>query len=255
MNANFPTAIVKVDKSEIISHFSSLTQVVDIDGLTDAVLFTYMRAGLRLSVQVLSPYCQSFIERFKKAKKEKKDFHGFTDFNRAAERLTGYSGRQVRNLAAGTPTPPKKAVAKRLTEAEKITRDEARKLQEEQDIAEAQRQAARNRSNAESQAAQMEIVSPVSAISVVRISQQEVNELKDFKKVHASDVKALEAEITKLKGSVRTLTVAYAKLRKDAIALATIGALVYRGKKNIDTVHDRSEKFLQKHGEMVGGAL
>jgi hypothetical protein len=251
MNANFPSAIVKVEKSEIISHFSSLTQVVDIDGLTDAVLFTYMRAGLRLSVQILSPFCQSFIERFKKAKKEKKDFHGFTDFNRAAERLTGYSGRQVRNLAAGTPTPPKKAVAKRLTEAEKITRDEARKLQEEQDIAEAQRQAARNRSNAESQAAQRETASPVSAIAVVGISQQDVNELKDFKKVHASEVKALEGEITKLKGSVQTLTVAHAKLRKDAIALATLGTSIRKSTK----MHDRSERFLQKHGETVGGAL
>jgi len=249
MNANFPTAIVKVDKSEIISHFSSLTKVVDIDGLTDAVLFTYMRAGLRLSVQILSPFCQSFIERFKKAKKEKKDFHGFTDFNRAAERLTGYSGRQVRNLAAGTPTPPKKAVAKRLTEAEKITRDEARKLQEEQDIAEAQRQAARNRSNAESQSAQKEIVSPVSAISVVRISQQEVIELKDFKKVHASEVKTLEAKIEKLNGRLQKLTVAYETLRADAGSLATLGRRVESTNANsLVLIHHRSEKFLTKYG-------
>ncbi|MGA7792803.1 MAG: hypothetical protein WCA19_07155 [Candidatus Acidiferrales bacterium] len=247
MNANFPSAIVKVDKSEIISHFSSLTQVVDIDGLTDAVLFTYMRAGLRLSVQILSPFCQSFIERFKKAKKEKQDFHGFTDFNRAAERLTGYSGRQVRNLAAGTPTPPKKAVANRLTEAEKITRDETRKLQEEQDIAEAQRQAARNRSNAESQAAQKKTVSPVSAISVVRISQQEVNELKDFKKIHSSEVQALETEITKLKGSVQKLTVAYEALRSDAVRLATAGTKVTNAKSLVA----RAQTFLKKHGETV----
>ncbi len=78
---------------------------------------------------------------------------------------------------------------------------------------------------------------------------------KDFKKIHASEVKALEAEITKLKGSVQTLTVAYAKLRKDALALATMGAAVRGGTKVGDRMHDRSETFLQKHGENVRGAL
>lgn len=191
------TAIVKYEKSEVISHFSNLTKVPDVDGLTDAALFTFMRDGLRLTVQVLSPFCVSFIQRFKKAKKAKQDFHGFTDFNRAAERLTGYSGRQIRNLAAGTPTPIKKATVKRLTEAEKITRDEARKLQDKLDIASARAVAARNISTAESQAAQKEPPSVSPAIPVVPVSQQEVNELKDFKKILAAKETARLLDVEK----------------------------------------------------------
>lgn len=78
---------------------------------------------------------------------------------------------------------------------------------------------------------------------------------KDLTNIHAAEVKRLEAEIKTMQASVAKLTKAYEVLRKDAVALATLGALVYRGRKSIDTVHDRSEKFLQKHGEMVGGAL
>jgi hypothetical protein len=81
------------------------------------------------------------------------------------------------------------------------------------------------------------------------------SQAKDITKIHASEVKALESEIKKLKGSVQKLTVAYETLRKDAIALATLGSLMYRSKTGHVKVHDRSEKFLQKHGETVGGAL
>lgn len=176
----------KLEKSEIISHFSELTKATDIDGLTDAALFNFMRDGLRVTAQILSPFCASFIKRFKKAKKEKHDFHGYTDFNRAAERLTGYSGRQVRNLAAGTRTPIKKATVKPLSVAEKLARHEARKLQDKIDLATARAVASRNLSNAESQSAQAEAPSASSIVPVVPVSQKEVNELKDFKKIAAA---------------------------------------------------------------------
>jgi len=103
------TALAVIEDKEIISQsFSNLLTVRDIETLTDAALFTSMRDGLRLTVQLLQPFCVSFLKRFKTAKRSGKDFHGYTDFNDAAEKLTGYSGRQVRNLAAGTPTPEKK---------------------------------------------------------------------------------------------------------------------------------------------------
>jgi hypothetical protein len=81
------------------------------------------------------------------------------------------------------------------------------------------------------------------------------SQAKDFKNIHAREVQALETEIKDLKKSLQTLTVAYAKLRTDAIALATLGSLMYRSKTGHVKVHDRSERFLQKHGEAVGGAL
>jgi hypothetical protein len=173
------TAIVKYEKSEIISAFSNLMEITDADELTDTALFNCMRDGLRITVQILSPLCVSFMKRFKTAKRNGKDFHGYTDFDRAAERLTGYSGRQVRNLAAGTPTPIKKAAVKQLTPAEKLARHEAQKLQDKIDLATAQAVAARNASNAESQAALAKMPSASPVLPVVPFSQQDANELKE----------------------------------------------------------------------------
>ena len=74
---------------------------------------------------------------------------------------------------------------------------------------------------------------------------------KDSKKIHTSEVQRLEAEIKTLQASVAKLTKAYEVLRKDAVALATLGTLTRKPCKMLD----RSEAFLQKHGETVGGAL
>lgn len=180
-------AIVKYEKSEIISDFSAVVErVQDVDSLTDVALFTHMKEGLRISAQILKPLCVSFMRRFKKAKNEGKDFHGYTDFDRASERLTGYSGRQIRNLAAGTPTPIKKATVKPLSAAEKLARLEVRKLQDKIDLATARAVASRNLSNAESRSAQVEAPSASPVVPVVPVSQKEVNELKDFKKIAAA---------------------------------------------------------------------
>lgn len=181
------TAVVPYKKSEIISDFSAVVgHVQDVDSLTDTALFTHMKEGLRVTVQILQPLCMSFMKRFKKAKNDQKDFHGYTDFDRAAERLTGYSGRQVRNLAAGTPTPITKATVKPLSAAEKLAKREARKLQDKIDLATARAVASRNLSNAESAAAQTEAPSASPVVPVVPVSQKEVNELKDFKKIAAA---------------------------------------------------------------------
>jgi len=179
------TAIVKYEKSEIISVFSNLTEIKDADKLTDAALFNCMRDGLRIAVQIMSPLCASFMKRFKTAKRNGKDFHGYKDFDRAAERLTGYSGRQVRNLAAGTPTPIKKASVKQLTPAEKLARLEAERLQDNIDIATARAVAVRNASNVESQTVQKEAPPTSPAVPVFPVSPQEVLELRDFKKIAA----------------------------------------------------------------------
>jgi hypothetical protein len=88
--------------------------------------------------------------------------------------------------------------------------------------------------------------------------------VKDLTKIHVSEVKALDAEITKLKGSVQTLTVAYTELRKDAVRLATI-EVAQDGKyqsvtqtacwKLYDRTVQRAKTFLAKYGETVEGAL
>jgi hypothetical protein len=169
-------ALAVIENKEIISQsFSNPLTVQDIDALTDAALFTSMRERLRLTVQLLQPFCVSFLKRFKTAKRSGNDFHGYTDFNDAAEKLTGYSGRQVRNLAAGTPTPIKKAAPQRLTPAEKLARLEAERLQDKIDLATAHAVAVRNASNT---ATQTPSASPV--LSAVSVSQPDVDTLLDY---------------------------------------------------------------------------
>ena len=170
------TAIVKYKKAEIISEFSGVVgRIQKVDELTDPELFRYMRVGLRISLritaEILRPLCASFMKRFKRAKKAGKDFHGHTDFDRAAEKLTGYSGRQVRNLAAGTPTPPR---PKQLTAAKKLAQQEARRRQDQVDLANARAVAIRKArtaesavSDGESQAIPTSPVSPVPGRSVI----------------------------------------------------------------------------------------
>ena len=77
------------------------------------------------------------------------------------------------------------------------------------------------------------------------------SQAKDFTKIHASEVKALDTEIAKLKDSVQKLTKGYEKLRIDAIFIAGSVTQVPQPK-NPDY---RAETFLKKHGETVGGAL
>jgi hypothetical protein len=78
------------------------------------------------------------------------------------------------------------------------------------------------------------------------------SQTKDITKIHAAEVKALETENTKSQGSVQILTVAYAKLRKDAIAFAT----AVRKTNDVPAgLAARAAVFLQKYDETVGGAL
>jgi hypothetical protein len=238
----------KLENSEVISHFSALTKVTDINKLSDATLFNFMRDGLRVTAQILRPFCASFIQRFKKAKADKKDFHGYTDFNRAAERLTGYSGRQVRNLAAGTPTPVKKATIKPLSAAEKVRRNEARKLQDQVDIATARAVASRNLSNAESQAAQTEMPSAV-VVPVIPFSQKDASELKERREKGAAEILALEDVQKKSEKRIQTLSEVFDEIKEDAVHLATLGTqAVSTDEKILAAVRKLSAKFLAKHG-------
>ena len=184
-NETSTTSIVKYEKSKIILVFTDLTKIEDADDLTDKDLFESLRIGFRVDSQVLGPLCASFLKRFKKAKKDKQEFHGFKNLTRACPALTGYSSQQVRNLAAGTPTPVKKASVKQLTPAEKLARHEAQKLQDKLDLATARAVAVRNASNVESQAAQRTMPPASATIPVIPVSQQEVHELRDFKKTAA----------------------------------------------------------------------
>ena len=166
-NITQSTAIVKFEKSKIILAFTDLTQITDADALTDKELFANLQIGFRIDSQVIGPLCASFLKRFKKAKKDKQEFHGFKNLVRACPVLTGYSSQQVRNLAAGTPTPIKKAVAKPLTPAEKLARHESRLLQDKIDLETARAVAARNASNIESQAAQQAMPPAAAATPVI----------------------------------------------------------------------------------------
>jgi hypothetical protein len=90
------------------------------------------------------------------------------------------------------------------------------------------------------------------------------SQVKDFTKIHVSEVKALEAEIKRLQGSVQKLTGAYEALRSDAVRLATIEVTQDGKYQNVtqeacwklyDRTVQRSKKFLAKYGETVGGEL
>jgi hypothetical protein len=80
--------------------------------------------------------------------------------------------------------------------------------------------------------------------SPVTVSEPSV---KDLKNIHASEVKSLEIEIQKLKGSIQKITVAYTSLRSDAVRLANAGTRVPNAKSLIA----RAQTFLKKHGETV----
>jgi len=75
---------------------------------------------------------------------------------------------------------------------------------------------------------------------------------KDITKIHASEVKALETEVKKSKGSIENLAAAYETLRRDAVALAKA---VSKAKKVPAEITARAAGFLAEYGESVGGAL
>jgi hypothetical protein len=241
--------LVKFEKSKIILAFQDLTKIQDVDALTDKDLFANLQIGFRIDSQVIGPLCASFLRRFKAAKKEKKDFHGFKNLTRACPVLTGYSSQQVRNLAAGTPTPIKKATFKPLSAAEKFARNEARKLQDQVDLASARAVASRNLSNAESHAAQTETPSAVVVLPVVPFSQKDVSELKERRAKAASDRLEMDDSAKKSEKRIQTLSEAFAEMKNEAIHLATLGTqAVATDEKILAAVRKLSAKFLAKHG-------
>jgi len=241
------TALAIIENNSEIFH--TLTKVADVENLSDKALFVFMRNGLQLTSRLLRPFCVSFMARFKKAKADNKEFHGYTDFNRAAERLTGYSGRQIRNIAAGTPTPIKKATFKPLSAAEKFARNEARKLQDQVDLASARAVASRNLSNAESHAAQTETPSAVVVLPVVPFSQKDASELKERRASAASDKLAIDENQKKSEKRIQALSEAFAEMKDDSIHLAMLGKqAVATDEKILAAVRKLSAKFLEKHG-------
>ena len=240
--------LVKFEKSKIILAFQDLTKIQDVDALTDKDLFANLQIGFRIDSQVIGPLCASFLRRFKAAKKEKKDFHGFKNLTRACPVLTGYSSQQVRNLAAGTPTPIKKATFKPLSAAEKLARNEARKLQDQVDLAAARAEASRNLSNAESHAAQTETPSAV-IVPVVPFSQKDVSELKERRAKAASDRLEMDDSAKKSEKRIQTLSEAFAEMKNEAIHLATLGTqAVATDEKILAAVRKLSAKFVAKYG-------
>jgi hypothetical protein len=63
------------------------------------------------------------MKRFKAAKGAGHGYLGFKNFDRACEKLLNYSSQQVRRIAAGQPTPPKKKIVNHLTPAAKKARE------------------------------------------------------------------------------------------------------------------------------------
>src|ERR1700680_1604545 len=76
--------------------------------MTDDELNRYLATTKAVATFLTADAAQSFIDRFKAAKKRKERYCGYNDFNDAAFALTSYTGRQIRNIAAGTPAGKKK---------------------------------------------------------------------------------------------------------------------------------------------------
>jgi hypothetical protein len=93
-----------------------------------------MKRGIRRLSNFLKPFAEDFFRRFKEAKKRKKPFLGYKNLDRAAVNLTGYTARQLRNIAKGTPTPKRPAkLPKPLPPEEKEYQARRRTLQEKVD--------------------------------------------------------------------------------------------------------------------------
>jgi hypothetical protein len=119
--------------SEIISDFQNL-QPEDVQKLSDREFVERMKNGVRTFSKLLQPFAEDFFRRFKESKKRKETFLGYKDLDRAAVNLTGYTARQLRNIAKGTPTPKRPAkLPKPLVPEEQKFREARRSLQEKVD--------------------------------------------------------------------------------------------------------------------------
>jgi hypothetical protein len=90
----------------------------------------------------------------------------------------------------------------------------------------------------------------------VPISRQYESELKDSKQIHANEVKSLDDEITKLRKSLQTVTLANTTLRADIVRLATLAAkveslkastIVVDANTTIRNVRSLAQKLLTKY--------
>jgi hypothetical protein len=163
--------IDSVRKTEIISDLQSL-QPEDVQSLSDGDFLERMLLGMRVFSKLLQPFAVDFFRRFKESKTNRKEFasldvklHPFlayTNLDRAAVNLTGYSVRQLRNIAKGEPTPKKPA--KQLPPEEKEFRRQKAALEAKV----AANKAAANRTNILSS---LESEVAVTAVQAVQASQ------------------------------------------------------------------------------------
>jgi hypothetical protein len=148
-------ATIKTKKAQIILASTALVPVVQtikslgvptqkqVDALTDEEVAGGLHTGgmlIHVASKFLKAYAVSFKARFAERKKAKAKFCGeyYSDFDRAAKALTGYTGQQIRNIANGTPTP-KPAPHKELSAEEKEFRAAAKELQAKVDAGVAER--------------------------------------------------------------------------------------------------------------------
>jgi hypothetical protein len=189
INDTSALATIKTKKSEIFSECTALAPVVQtveslaiptqkqVDALTDEEVAGGLRCGgtlVHVASKFLKAYAVSFLRRFKLAKKTKAKFCGEyrPNLDRACPELTGYSSRQIRNIADGTPTPKPNP---KLSAEEKKFRADAKELQAQVDAAVAERRHEKEMRNDGYTPAQKAAVTPQAPAVPVTVKQTPVN--------------------------------------------------------------------------------
>lgn len=228
------TAIVRYEKSDIVSRFTDVADLCanpeKIAALPLASLCDFLRDTAQVSQQIQQPFAIDLIARFKATRRKKELFCGHKEFNRAMFFATGLSGRQIRRIAKGESAKPPKAklsiaerkqqvaaakaaaAAKQKREEPKIIiRLETQVKKLEQELVNARAETRRYQSNLESQTAQI-AASPV--LPVVPFSQHAIDELRDMKELRRLDAVAADKREAELTASLNKLQKAYDKLAK-----------------------------------------
>lgn len=244
------TSLARKDATAVTAKSVKYFTVSEISALSNDKLFKYLQALKDFTQSVTQDAAAEFLARFKQAKKSKQPFAGYKDFNRACANLIGYSGRQIRNIAAGTPTPKIKAAVKPLTPEEKTYRAEKQALQDKIDLATAARVHARELSNLESQIAAPPSATVVAATPAVPVTQKQLSEYNDAKKIQANEVKQLEAAVESADKRLTKTTAAYDTILEAALHLATLGQQAADGDAKINAaIVKLSATFLSKYGD------
>jgi len=204
------TSIVETN-SEIISDIQNL-QPEDVQKLSDCDFLKRMSVGIRTFSSLLQPFAVDFFRRFKESKKIKhagsiqvklNPFLAYKDVERAAVNLTGYTARQLRNIAKGTPTPKRPAKPKPLPPEEKKYREEKRSLQEKIDAKHETEARQRELNELKHELAATQPARPVTAIvvhknpAVPEVAKRDAQNLDEAVRILRLIVWAVDAKATK----------------------------------------------------------